>query len=130
MFDIGWSELAVIAIVALVVLGPKELASSMRTLGQWAGKARGLAQEFRRGLDDLARESEIDKVKEQFDTVRNFDLGRHIDTATDGPSTAAQSTTVIPTPDGPPPAAAVTAAAEKTLAAGPPVAGDGPGPKS
>lgn len=123
MFDIGWSELAIIAVVALVVLGPKELASSMRTLGQWAGKARGLAQEFRRGLDDLARESEIDKVKQQFDTVRNFDLGRHIDTATDGPSAAAQSTVVTP------PAAETEAAAE-TAAAGAPAAGDELKPKS
>ena len=74
---------AIIAVVALVVLGPKELASSMRTLGQYASRARALAQEFRRGLDDLAREAEIDKVTDKLNEVRNFDLGRHIDAATD-----------------------------------------------
>lgn len=117
MFDIGWSELAIIAVVALVVLGPKELASSMRTLGQWAGRARGLANEFRRGLDELARESEIDKVTEKLDAVRKFDLGRQIDAATE------------PTPPAASPAAtaAESAAPAATTA---PAAGDDAKPKS
>jgi sec-independent protein translocase protein TatB len=100
MFDIGWSELAIIAVVALVVLGPKELANSMRTLGQWAGRARALAQEFRRGLDDLARESEIKEVAEKLDSVRNFDLGRHIDAATE-PSPAASAAQTASQPGTP-----------------------------
>jgi len=116
MFDIGWSELAIIAVIALVVLGPKELASTMRTLGQWAGRARALAQEFRRGLDDLARESEIDSVKKQLDSVRSFDLGRHIDAATETPP--------------PPPRAASESAPDPAIAGGaaetPPTSADEP----
>jgi len=117
MFDIGWSELAIIAVVALVVLGPKELASSMRTLGQWAGRARGLANEFRRGLDDLARESELDKVTEKLDSVRRFDLGREIDAATDPTRPAA---------DPPGTVTESTASAATT----PPAAGEDAKPKS
>ena len=59
MLDIGWSEFLVIGVVALVVIGPKELPGALRTAGRFASKARALAQEFRDGLDEIANETEL-----------------------------------------------------------------------
>lgn len=59
MFDIGWSELLVIGVVALIVVGPKDLPVMFRTLGRMTGKARGMAREFSRAMDDAARESGV-----------------------------------------------------------------------
>jgi sec-independent protein translocase protein TatB len=63
MFDIAWSELLVIIVVALVVVGPKDLPRLMRTAGQWAGRARAMADQFRRSFDDIARQSELDDLR-------------------------------------------------------------------
>lgn len=59
MLDIGWSEFLVIGVVALVVIGPRELPGALRTAGRYAARARALAQDFRDGLDDIARETEL-----------------------------------------------------------------------
>ena len=71
MFDIGWTELAVVALIALVVIGPKDLPKAMRTVGQYARKLRGMAREFQSGLDDLAREAELDEAKKAIQSVSN-----------------------------------------------------------
>src|SRR6185503_7839785 len=71
MFDIAWSELLVIIVVALVVVGPKDLPRLMRTAGQWAGKARGMANEFRRSFDEMARQSELDELRKEIENLRN-----------------------------------------------------------
>lgn len=78
MFDIGWSEMAVVAVVALVVIGPKDLPKLLRTVGQWTGKARALAREFQSHLDDLARQSELDELKKQAEAVTRFDVKEEI----------------------------------------------------
>ncbi len=70
MFDIAWSELFVILIVALVVVGPKDLPKLMRTAGQWAGRARAMADQFRRSFDDMARQSELDELRAQVNKLR------------------------------------------------------------
>lgn len=62
MLDIGWSEFLVIGVVALVVIGPRELPGALRTAGRFVARARALAQEFRDGLDDIARETEIKDI--------------------------------------------------------------------
>lgn len=64
MLDLGWSELLVIGIVALIVVGPKDLPRMLRTLGQYAGKARSVAREFQRSMDDAARQADIDELRE------------------------------------------------------------------
>jgi sec-independent protein translocase protein TatB len=66
MFDIGWSELLVIGIVALIAIGPKDLPHAFRTLGQWVAKARALAREFQGHVDELMRESQVDDMKREF----------------------------------------------------------------
>jgi len=63
MFDIAWGELLVIGVVALVVVGPKDLPKLMRTAGQWAGRARGMADQFRRSFDEMARQSELEELR-------------------------------------------------------------------
>ncbi|MCB1969645.1 MAG: twin-arginine translocase subunit TatB [Geminicoccaceae bacterium] len=63
MFDLGWSEMAVIMLVAIIVIGPKDLPRVARTVGKWTGKARAMARDFQRSLDDMAREAELDEIK-------------------------------------------------------------------
>jgi len=63
MFDIGWSELLVIAVVAIIVVGPKELPRLMRTFGHYLGKVRHMAADFQRQFEEAVRDSEIDEVR-------------------------------------------------------------------
>src|SRR4030095_3850934 len=70
MFDIAWTELLVIIVVALVVVGPKDLPRLMRTAGQWAGRARAMADQFRRGFDDIARQSELDELRSEVNRLQ------------------------------------------------------------
>jgi sec-independent protein translocase protein TatB len=65
MFGIDSPELLVIAIVALVVIGPKELPGLLRTWGRWMAQMRGMAAEFRGHVDEMVRQSELDEVKKQ-----------------------------------------------------------------
>ncbi|HEX6959756.1 MAG TPA: Sec-independent protein translocase protein TatB [Ferrovibrio sp.] len=74
MFDIAWSELGVIAVVALVVIGPKDLPKVLRTVGQWSAKARAMAREFQSGIDDMMREAELDELRKAAKQVSNFSL--------------------------------------------------------
>jgi len=67
MFDIGWSELVVIAVVALIAIGPKELPGVLRMVGQWMGKARRMASEFQGQFNEAMREAEMADLKKQFD---------------------------------------------------------------
>lgn len=63
MFDVAPTELLLVAIVALVVIGPKDLPRAMRFVGKWVGKARGMARHFRSGLDTMMRESELEELE-------------------------------------------------------------------
>src|SRR6195952_1725032 len=67
MFDIGWSELVVIAVVALIAIGPKELPGVLRMVGQWMGKARKMAAEFQGQFQEAMREAEMADLKKTFD---------------------------------------------------------------
>ena len=71
MFDIAWSELFVIVLVALVVVGPKDLPKLMRTAGQWAGRARAMADQFKRSFDDMARQAELDDLRKEVTKLKN-----------------------------------------------------------
>jgi sec-independent protein translocase protein TatB len=71
MFDIGWSELVVIAVVALIAIGPKELPGVLRMVGQWMGKARKMAAEFQGQFNEAMREAEMADLKKTFDDVRD-----------------------------------------------------------
>src|SRR5262245_63501800 len=69
MFDIGWGELLVIGIVALVMIGPKELPGALRTLGQWMAKLRRMASEFQSQFHEAMREAEMADLKKQVDDL-------------------------------------------------------------
>jgi sec-independent protein translocase protein TatB len=69
MFDIGWGELLVIGVVALVAIGPKELPGVLRTVGQWTGKLRRMATEFQNQFHEAMREAELADLKKQVDEM-------------------------------------------------------------
>ena len=69
MFDIGWSELLLIGIVALIAIGPKELPGALRTLGLYMGKVRRMAAEFQGQFQEAMREAEIDQLKKDMDDM-------------------------------------------------------------
>lgn len=139
MLDIGWSEMGLILLVALVVIGPKDLPRVARTVGKWSAKARGMAREFQRSLDDMAREAELQDIKSEIEKVNRTDLRARIEETVDPggelrrslqpPSFHAGGTDPVATP---PPAAsepAITAAdivtpspPEPVQAAAPPAA--------
>ena len=74
MFGIDSSELMLIAIVALVVIGPKELPGLLRTWGRWMAQMRGMASEFRGHVDEMVRQSDLDEVKKQLTASSGLDL--------------------------------------------------------
>ena len=78
MFGIDSPELLVIAIVALVVIGPKELPALLRSWGKWMAKMRGMASEFRGHVDEMVRQSELDDVKKQLVDLQSLDPTKEI----------------------------------------------------
>jgi sec-independent protein translocase protein TatB len=83
MFDIGWTEITIILIVALIVIGPKDLPRVLRTVGQWVGKAKGMTREFRGHIDDMIRDTELDEVKKQIESAGSFDANSAIENTID-----------------------------------------------
>ena len=71
MLDLSWSHILILLIVALVVVGPKDLPRLMRIVGQWMGKARRMADEFRKSFDDMARQSELDELRKEIENLRS-----------------------------------------------------------
>ncbi|MBN9539163.1 MAG: twin-arginine translocase subunit TatB [Alphaproteobacteria bacterium] len=74
MFGIDSPELLVIAVVALIVIGPKELPGMLRSWGRWMAQMRGMAAEFRGHVDEMVRQSELDEVKKQLESTPGLDL--------------------------------------------------------
>src|SRR5260370_1678033 len=129
MFEIGWSELLLIGIVALIAIGPKELPTVLRTLGQWMSKLRRMASEFQSQFQEAMREAEMADLKKQVDEMTSqaqsyarFDpvseVKRELEStqqqiesamvdtagpATPSPPLAAEPTTSPPVPPPPPP---------------------------
>lgn len=72
MFDIGWTEILIIAVVAIIVVGPKDLPRMLRSLGRYAGQLRRTAGEFRSQFDDAIRESELDELRSTLSDVSDL----------------------------------------------------------
>jgi sec-independent protein translocase protein TatB len=66
MFGVDSSELAVVAILALIFIGPKDLPKVMRTVGYWVGRARGMARHFTAGLENMVREAELEEMEKRW----------------------------------------------------------------
>ena len=110
MFDsIAPSELLVVAIVALIVIGPKDLPKAMRWVGQWVAKARGMARHFRSGIDTMMREAELEEMEAKWREHNESIIKAYPDLGVGPPMTSpvpAPLATVIPPAelgDGPPP---------------------------
>lgn len=71
MFDLGWSELLLIAVIALVVVGPRDLPRMMRTAGQYMAKARKVAREFQATFDELAKETEVEELRREVAALKS-----------------------------------------------------------
>jgi sec-independent protein translocase protein TatB len=81
MFDIGWGELIVIGVVALIAIGPKELPTVLRTVGQWMGKVRRMASEFQGQFQEAMREAEFAELKKQVDGIGEASSFNPLETA-------------------------------------------------
>ncbi len=82
MFDIGASELLVILIVAILVIGPKDMPRAMRTAGRWIGKMRRMSNHFRAGMDEMVRQAEIEEMEEQWARRNREIMAKHPDGST------------------------------------------------
>ena len=112
MFDIGWSELLVIIVVAIVVVGPKELPRLMGTFGHYAGKLRRAAADFQRQFDEAIRDTEVAEVKKAMEAVRaeTASLDQPVMLPKlDTPQASPTPPSAPPTPAAPPAPAASTA---------------------
>jgi sec-independent protein translocase protein TatB len=141
MFDIGWSEMLIIGVVALVVIGPKELPGALKTFAYWMKQARKLAREFQSGVDDMIRQAELDEARQAVEDARRK-INKDIEDAVDPTGEVKQALTDIkaPTPvipasspkpaitngSTPPPAASGQAASEGTPAPEPAAASGAP----
>jgi len=109
MFDFAWSELMVIALIALVVIGPKDLPRVLRTLGKYASRARVIAREFQGSIDQMIRESELDEVRREVQKVAEIDLDHQIKSTVDPAGEMEKELHSLPStatdPPGEPPAA-------------------------
>ncbi|MEP3050244.1 MAG: Sec-independent protein translocase protein TatB [Erythrobacter sp.] len=84
MFDIGATELLVILIVAILVIGPKDLPLAMRTAGRWIGKVRKISAHFRTGVDAMVREAELDDMEKKWKAKNDAIMQRHPSAAEGG----------------------------------------------
>src|SRR5205814_135250 len=75
MFDISWGKLVIIGVVALIVIGPKELPTVLRTVGQWMTKIRRMAAEFQGQFQEALREAEMADLKKNIDTINDAARG-------------------------------------------------------
>lgn len=83
MLDIGWSELLVIMVVALLVIGPKDLPKVLKTVGIWVRKARMLTRDFQNSVDEMIREADLEDVRRQATELRNLNLAKEVENTID-----------------------------------------------
>jgi sec-independent protein translocase protein TatB len=128
MFDISWGKLIIIGVVALIVIGPKELPGVLRMLGQYMGKMRRMASEFQGQFQEAMREAEMADLKKQFDdTTSSFQtsldptgFNTDIEKMIQDPAAPLASATATPSTPPSDPAASVTTPAPATPHATPP----------
>ncbi|MGH6871283.1 MAG: Sec-independent protein translocase protein TatB [Rhizomicrobium sp.] len=101
MFDLSWSHILIVLIVALVVVGPKDLPRLMRMTGAWVAKARNMANEFRRSFDEMAKQSELDELRAEIEALRQHRPLADIETDL--------NQSILPSDDAPPAAPAEAA---------------------
>ncbi len=109
MFDLAWSEIALIGVVALIAIGPKDMPVAIKTVAQMVKKARRMAGEFQTHVDEMVREANLHEVRDQINDIRRMDIKGKIMSAVDGdgsirrtmndsPFNATPSPTITPPP--------------------------------
>lgn len=83
MFDIGWQELFIVAVLAILVVGPRDLPRTLRTVMSYVRKAKGMAREFQNGIDEVAREVELDDIRQEANKIAHMDLEKEVKDAVD-----------------------------------------------
>ncbi|WP_020591825.1 Sec-independent protein translocase protein TatB [Kiloniella laminariae] len=83
MFDIGWSEMMIIAVLALLIMGPKELPETLRTVSKWVKKAKGLAREFQSGVDDVIREADLQDARKALEGANSASIRKTVEDVID-----------------------------------------------
>ncbi|MBV1798423.1 Sec-independent protein translocase protein TatB [Siccirubricoccus sp. G192] len=96
MFDLAWSEIALIGVVALVVIGPKDLPEAVRGLARGVQKLRRMAGEFQQHADDLVKEANLDEVRQQINEIRNFNIRNEFEKTVDRDGTLRKTFTEDP----------------------------------
>jgi sec-independent protein translocase protein TatB len=91
LLDFGWSELMLIGIVALVVIGPKDLPKALRVAGFWVRKARTLSREFQSSVEQMVREAELDEMRQELKKATEIDLDKEFRQAVDPTGSLAES---------------------------------------
>jgi len=92
MFDIGWDEMLLTAIIAIVVIGPKDLPRALRTAGRWIGKVRRVSGHFRSGIETMIREAELDEMEQKWREQNEAIMAAH------PPAAATEAALVGPDP--------------------------------
>jgi sec-independent protein translocase protein TatB len=91
LFDIGWPELLLIGVVALVFIGPKDLPRALRVAGYWVGRARTLSREFQSSIDQMIRDAELEEIRQDLKKATEFDIEREFQKTVDPAGDLAQS---------------------------------------
>jgi len=91
LLDFGWSELMLIGVVALVVIGPKDLPKALRVAGFWVRKARTLSREFQSSVEQMIREAELDEMHQELKKATEIDLDKEFRQAVDPTGSLAES---------------------------------------
>jgi sec-independent protein translocase protein TatB len=81
MFDFAWSEIALIAVVAMIAIGPKDMPVAMRAVTGWIKKARRMAAEFQTHVDEMMREADLSEVRNSINDIRQFDFRTEVEKA-------------------------------------------------
>jgi sec-independent protein translocase protein TatB len=127
MFDIGSTELLLIVIVAVVVIGPKDLPRALYKVGQIVGKARGMARHFRTGIDAMVREAELEDLEKKWADQNRRIMEEHPPESTSTQASLSAGEGQAAASDNPPPFVAQSAPVpQPDLVASPPPASDGP----
>jgi len=131
MFDLSWSHIFVVLVVAIVVIGPKDLPRVLRTVGKWTGKVKRMAREFQDQFNEALREAELDTMQKEVEELAKVDLSdvdaelaktnTDIMTKLNTSTTEPTASTGEPTP--PPPSAEAASAPPAAAVAGEPAPG-------
>ncbi len=122
MFDIGPTELLLIVVVAIIVIGPKDLPLALRTAGRWIGRLRKVSGQFRAGFDAMVREAEMQELEEKWKAQNEKIMREH----PEGGPPGTEQTGAYPAAPLPPPEPAVSAEAKAAPADNPHQSADAP----